>query len=303
MGVASLVSKLFLASDGRLRPILRAFLYLAFGLVLVGVAQDAAHRLSVGQDRRIGILVGYLLIDILLLLEAWLFLRVFDRRSFRSLGLWFYPRWGRESLLGILIGAALIAVVVGVLVLSRLVHYDGWGAGAGTFGFVLTGVVLLAAATFEELATRGYAFQRLMESITPLGAVLVFSGLFGAGHLGNPNVNWLALTNTVLAGVLLSVAYLKTRGLWLPIGLHWSWNFLMGPILSLPVSGIRVGTPLFQVNIVPPDWLSGGAYGPEGSLVLTVVCTAAIIWLARTEAGAPSPAMQETLKSSSPASV
>src|SRR2546430_16785770 len=106
----------------------------------------------------------------------------------------------------------------------------------------------------------------------------------------------LSTANTTLAGVLFSLAYLKTRGLWLPIGLHWAWNFTMGPILSLPVSGMRFGPTLLRSQLTGAKWLTGGAYGPEGGAVTTVVCVAAIFWLARTQRFAPSPAMEEALK-------
>ena len=96
----------------------------------------------------------------------------------------------------------------------------------------------------------------------------------------------------------MAVAYLKTRGLWLPIGLHWAWNFMMGPVGSLPVSGFHIGPGLAVAETSGPDWLSGGAYGPEGSVILTAVCVAGTIWLARTKSVACSPAMAEALQSS-----
>jgi len=86
---------------------------------------------------------------------------------------------------------------------------------------------MLLAAVFEEVAFRGYAFQRMVDAAGPIVAAAVFSGLFGALHLSNPSATPLSTANTALAGVLFSLAYLKTRGLWLPIGLHWAWNFTM----------------------------------------------------------------------------
>lgn len=294
----SRIQKIFVSPDGRLRPFLRAILFLFLGLVLANLAQGAARGLAAGLPQLARIVIGYLIVDAVFLLETWFFLSVFDHRSFRTLGLWFYPRWGGELVLGIVLGAALIAVVVGGLVGSGLVSYHGLGEGSRDYGFAALGGMLFLAAAFEELATRGYAFQRLIESITPLGAVLVFSALFGAGHLGNPHVNPLAVANTVLAGVLLSLVYLKTRALWLPIGLHWAWNFLLGPVFGLPVSGFtRVFQPfLLKGQVAGPEWLTGSTYGPEGSILLTVACVAAIVWLARTKSVFPSPAMGEVLK-------
>jgi hypothetical protein len=96
--------------------------------------------------------------------------------------------------------------------------------------------------------------------------------------------------------VLFSVAYLRTRALWLPLGLHWAWNFFQGEVFSLPVSGIRFAKPMLQVAAVGPAWFTGGDYGPEGGLAVTVVALAGIFWLARTRRLASSPAMREVLE-------
>lgn len=293
-----------LGKDGLVRPIWRSLLYLLVGFVLLVLLQRVLRGGVKGMPQGWGRVVLYVLMNAGLLALAWLFLRALDRRGFRALGLWFYAGWGRESLVGIGIGAGLVTTVVLGMALTQVVSYDGMNPAAGVWMGTLTSAgFLFLAAAFEEIVFRGYAFQRLVDSFGKLGAILILSILFGLGHLGNPSANPLSTANTVLAGVLLSVAYLKTRALWMPTTLHWTWNLMVGPIYSLPVSGAHIGPGLFVAEIGSPDWLSGGAYGPEGSVVLTVVCTAAIIWLARTEAVAPSPAMQETLKSSSPASV
>jgi hypothetical protein len=156
--------------------------------------------------------------------------------------------------------------------------------------------MFLVAAAMEEILFRGYGFQRLVEAVGAVGAVALMSAFFGFMHIENPSATILSTVNTVLAGVLFSVAYLRTRALWLPIATHWAWNFFQGQVFSLPVSGIRVPRPLFEVRIPGPSWLTGGAYGPEGGLVVTAVALAGILWLARTRHLAPSPAMREVLQ-------
>jgi hypothetical protein len=290
--------------DGLIRPIWRALLYLLTGLVVLILLRRLVQGGAKGMPQGWRLAALYALMNACLLAMAWLFLRGFDRRGFRALGLWFYPGWGRESLAGLGIGAGLVTAVVLGLAVTQAAGYEGMNAAAGVWlGTLASAGFLLLAAAFEEIVFRGYAFQRLVDSLGKFGAILILSVLFGLGHLSNPSANPLSTANTVLAGVLLSVAYLKTQALWLPIGLHWAWNLMVGPIYSLPVSGVRVGPGLFVAESSGPDWLSGGTYGPEGSVVLTVVCAAAIIWLARTEAVSPSAAMTETLKSSPPASV
>ncbi len=242
--------------------------------------------------------VLYVLLDAAVLVESWLFLRMFDRRSFRTVGLWFYSGWWKELGRGVGIGSALIGLVVAILLAAGAARYSGL---SGAFGELLPGLgawagILFLVAAFEELAFRGYGFQRLVEGLGPLAAVLVFSGLFGGVHLSNPGATALSTASTVLSGVLLSVAYLKTRALWLPIGLHWAWNFFMGPILSLPVSGIEFGPTLLRGRLRGAAWLTGGAYGPEGGVLSIMVILAAIVLLARTRRVATSPAMEEVLK-------
>jgi membrane protease YdiL (CAAX protease family) len=92
------------------------------------------------------------------------------------------------------------------------------------------------------------------------------------------------------------MAYLKTRGLWLPIWLHWSWNFFQGPIFSSNVSGLGTEPRIFEVQTAAPNWLSGGTYGLEASAALTLTCTVAIVWLWKTRSVQTTPAMLEVSK-------
>ncbi len=292
------LDRVFLGADARLRPIFRALLFFIFALALTVPLQLAVLKLGRGVPQEALLAALFALLNPVWLLLSWFFLRVFDQRSFRTLGLWFYPGWGRQLAGGLGTGAALMGVIVAGLVATRGVAYESPGSAAiyVLLGILGNGSLMVLAAVFEEIAFHGYGFQRLVGAVGPLGAVAVLSGLFGAAHLMNPSVTALSTANTALAGVLLSVAYLRTRALWLPIGLHWAWNFTMGPIFSLPVSGLRFGPPLLRAKIIGPKWLTGGAYGPEGGVVLTIVCLGAILWLARTRRVGPSPAMEEVLK-------
>ena len=284
--------------DFHMRPIFRAafYLFIAVGVVLasqfiagqLGLAGLIAHR---NQP-----VAFYLVVSPGLLLAGWLMLIAFDRRSYRALGLWFYPRWPREAVIGVGIGAGLIAAVAGIMLAAHGLSYEGLDPGGAPAGFLRIAGFLLLAAAFEEILFRGYAYQRLVDSLGVLGAIALSSTLFGLAHMVNPAATPLSTANTILAGVLLSAAYLKTRALWLPIGLHWAWNFSLGPIHSLPVSGFRMSPALLRARIAGPEWLTGGAYGPEGSIILTGACIVAIVWLARTKSIFPSPAMAEALK-------
>jgi hypothetical protein len=134
--------------------------------------------------------------------------------------------------------------------------------------------MLMAAAADEELIFRGYPFQRLVEVAGPLPAVVAFAALFGAAHLGNPFQNWISTLNTALVGVLLAICYLRTRALWLPLGIHFAWNFVQGYVLGMPVSGVAFPHGILRAEIDGPFWLTGGAYGPEGSILCLGVIAA-----------------------------
>ena len=104
--------------------------------------------------------------------------------------------------------------------------------------------------------------------------MLLTSVPFGLAHLDNPNViPAVTFTNTAIAGVWLAVAYLRTRSLWLPLGVHWAWNWALGWFFGLPISGLNlVSHPLLKAED-GPRWLTGGSYGIEGG----VACTIALI--------------------------
>jgi membrane protease YdiL (CAAX protease family) len=286
-----------LGRDGLLRPLWRALGFAGvayFSISLVGI-------LYVGVAGPLQGFPGipyYLILTAVLLLESWVFILAADERNFRTLGLWFYSDWWREALGGVGIGLLLISIVAGVMAATHTVQFVGWGqAGLPVWLRLLrTAVGLAFAAALEELLFRGYGFQRLIDATGSWGAVTVCSIAFGLAHLQNPSATVLSTVNTALSGAVLSVAYLKTRGLWLPIGLHWAWNFCMGPVFSFPVSGLRFEPVMLHLATRGPTWLTGGKYGPEGGVVLTVVSVGAIVWLALDTRIGVSPEMQEALE-------
>lgn len=177
----------------------------------------------------------------------------------------------RHSLAGMALGTAMISMaVLAIALFGRLsftLRFNGHVAGL----LLVEILILLTGAMAEELMFRGYPFQRLLEGVGAMGAVLVMSALFGLAHVGNPHSSFWAVTNTIAIGVLLSWAYLRTRTLWLPWGIHFGWNAALGIGYGLPVSGLREFSVLVQGKATGPTWLTGGAYGIEGSALGTLV--------------------------------
>ena len=283
---------------GRLHYLLHSVTFSCLAFLLVSLIfsvflsfEDRFHRLALQ-------ILAYALSDAMLLLVSWLFLAAADGREFSSLGLSFQEGWHKELLGGLGAGAAIMGTVTGTMVVTHLVHYSVAVPFPRAFAasFSATSVFLLFAAALEEIGFRGYAFQRLVDALGAPGAVAISSVLFGLGHLANPSATPLSTANTVLAGIVMALGYLRTRGLWFPIGLHFAWNLMLGPIASLPVSGIHLHASLFAVRVVGPVWLTGGDYGPEGGIILTVVCLGGIAWLARSAGFGPSRETPDTVK-------
>ena len=153
---------------------------------------------------------------------------------------------------------------------------------AESHGFWLVVVnlgTLLVAALAEEIAFRGYPFRRLIDVMGPAGATVVLSLLFGLAHALNPDATWISVLVTMLAGVLFSVAWLRTHGLWLPWGMHFAWNASMGILLGLPVSGLNSFSTVVITRAVGRHWLTGGAYGPEAAFFTVPVLLISIVIL------------------------
>ena len=205
---------------------------------------------------------------------------LWDRGSW-NLGLFVpFRTASREFLLGCLVAMARIASADALIVLTTdLRHARGSG-----FPFAELALVFIPAVLHEELLFRGYAFQRLWRWKRWV-AVWLGSIVFAALHLGNAAVTPIAIFNVFLGGLLLSLAYGRFERLWFPIGIHFLWNLMSGPILGYEVSGYAPEVSLLRTVSVGPAILTGGAFGIEGSILMTAMESVAIVtlWRRRSE--------------------
>jgi hypothetical protein len=270
---------LFLLDDGRLRPEWRFF----FAVVVVVAMNFVAGTFSAafGHARpHLEDLIYRPLLAALLLVSFVAMTKLFDQPE-SSVATYLGLRrsgWLRQSLAGALLGFVLIFLAVAAIGIFFDYRITRIVINPHVLELPLAVVfILLTGAMAEELMFRGYPFQRLVESIGKVGAILVLSALFGAVHLGNPHVSdnravqVFAFANTLLVGAVFAIAYLRTRALWFPWGLHFSWNLSMGLIFGLPVSGISDFSVLVHARAHGPAWLLGGAYGFEGGLLGTLL--------------------------------
>lgn len=187
----------------------------------------------------------------------------------------------RALSLGTFIGISLFTLVIANIALLGGYTVDGLGSPGALLG--LLGLMAAAAVT-EEVIFRGVLF-RVMEERTGSWIAMSVTGLiFGLVHLLNPNASLFgALAIAVEAGFMLTAAYMATRRLWVPIGLHFGWNIAAGGIFSTEVSGGNTPQGLLDATMAGPVLLTGGDFGPEGSVFSIAICTLAgaiFIWMA-----------------------
>ena len=223
--------------------------------------------------------------------------------------------------IGLSLRQLLEGVIWGALALAPALLIMGLGADfdvqisafsvSGIANWLGISFLLVWAATAEELIFRGYAFAWLCRGSVNVGrglaAAMGWTGkvadamsvhlgralpvagvalLFGIVHVGNPGHTWIATLNTALAAVWLSVAFFRSGALWLPVGLHFGWNWTQGLLLGMPVSGagseeqsLAFSSPL-RVVFEGSDWIAGGTYGVEGSIGCSVALLAATVLMA-----------------------
>jgi len=287
--------------SGGLRPYVRVLLFVfcvfAIQVIVSLLIRDSLRDLPFWHQ----LFWSSLVFVVLFLGLSWIFVHFvdqIDQRDFSWLGLSLRPGWGRELLIGLAIGTSLQLLVLGILAVTHAVRFSIAGGYDLHFWWRVAANVLLfaIAGTVEELAFRGYALKWLMWSVgTP--AALVVSGIcFGVAHGSNPNATFFSTLNIALAGILLAVPYVRTRSMWMQIGLHWSWNLVLCTVVSLPVGGINSGPHLLVAKTTGPQWLTGGNFGPEGGAIVTIVSLVGIAALLSTSRLKPSPSTQKELQ-------
>lgn len=181
---------------------------------------------------------------------------------------------------GTVVGVGMFTATIATITLLGGYRATGWGSFEA---FLAVCGLMCAVAVAEELLFRGVLFRILERSVGTWWALALSSVLFGGLHLVNPNASlWGALAISLQGGLLLGAAYVATRSLWLPIGLHLGWNLAQAGIFGTAVSGSEdafVG--LLVGETVGLTVISGGTFGPEGSVVAVLFCAVVTVYLLR----------------------
>lgn len=205
--------------------------------------------------------------------------RIYEEGRLSDFGLGKTPGAAKEFGLGAAVGAGAAIIVIGIPLTSRMVTFDRSAAAAEHpwAAVAVVALVLLFGAAGEEMLFHGYAFQLLVRTMGAFATILPAGVIFGLSHMGNQNATVLGIFNTIVWGILLGYAYWLSEALWLPIGLHFGWNVML-PLFGANLSGFTMGLTGYALHWNAGNVWSGGNYGPEGSLLTTVVVIA-LFWV------------------------
>lgn len=291
------MSSLFLnVQEKRLKAGWRILLFL---LVFISLSSLIfIVRPLLGDIKKRAFIEDYSLIIISILalsatIAVWISRKWFDKKSVVSLGLLWNKQAIKDLLFGFLLSfgmAALFYLVLYTLGFLDLkdINFNGIVPGESVNFVKFMSVVTLGSLSlmlletvlvgyWEELVFRGYIFQNMIQGLGFVTAIVISCILYGLIHASNPNATWLSTAIIVGFGYLRIYGYLSTKMLWLSMGMHIGWNFFQGPIFGFAASGHKKATLLSHTLTSDKDYLTGGAFGPEGSILIIPILIAALL--------------------------
>ena len=186
----------------------------------------------------------------------------------------------RDFLLGWFFGGAFLTICVLLMVFFGGVQITGFHfSGTNILQFIPLLLAWSIQGHAEEVLARGFLFSSVAaKNSIPVG-IIISSIFFSLIHLGNDGLSLIPLLDLTLFGILAALYFLKTGSIWGISGAHAAWNCFQGNVFGFPVSGTEAGTAFISVKQQGPDWLSGGAFGVEGSIISVTVQALIIAWL------------------------
>ena len=269
-----------------LRVVIFCIAFLAVYMVLYWFLDSGASILNSLADS-LGHIVGstnadfnFLLLTVVLsflvnLTMVYVFRKFVDRRSVHSLGFDFRNRI-HDAIAGVLIPVVILGMVTLLLYFSGNLEWADISFEATHFVAGL--FIMIIVAIGEEIVFRGYILNNLLQSVNRWLALAISALLFAMMHSNNPEVTIISVLNLFVAGILLGLNYIFTRNLYFTILLHTSWNFLQGPVLGFPVSGVQLESVLHP-EVKGNEFITGGGFGLEGSLLTAMLIAVAILIL------------------------
>lgn len=207
---------------------------------------------------------------LLSVIVMWVFIQ---KNSLREIGLKGNGSGWKEFFWGFGLGAVSMLVVFLILLGTGAIRVgNGWNEPDFSSNILVFLVMFIFVGFTEEFLFRGYVMKTMEQRKNPMWFIFLFSSiLFSFAHMGNMHINYIALLNIFLVGLLFAYMFRITGSLWMPIGYHISWNYTQGNIFGFPVSGNPVDSVYRTQMVVGQEWLSGGGFGPEGGFLVTIL--------------------------------
>jgi uncharacterized protein len=207
--------------------------------------------------------------------------KFYEKRKIEELSISFF--W-RNSVTGFVTGFFILSVVILVMYIGKSYTF----LSLNPISFLIPALAIgISSSVFEEILFRGIIFRITEEKLGSVWALIISSSIFGFAHIANPNSTiFSAVAITIEAGLLLGAAYIYSKNLWLPIFIHFAWNFSEGGIYGAIISGNGLKKSLISCKIDGPELLTGGTFGPENSLqavILGLVTGLFFLWLANNQ--------------------
>jgi hypothetical protein len=250
----------------------------AIFLVIFSAGQPVQDALPVSSEGMAVLLVASFLP---LFLVVWLWLWLVDRRPLWTVGLE-RQGWLKRYLRGLLVGVLLMGLTVAVPGVLGYMEVEGaaLGFGAALLGIGALWLGWMVQGAAEEVLFRGFLLQVIGVRHGTLAGILVSSALFGLLHIFNQGLSVLAMLNLGLFGVFAALYALREGGLWGVFALHSAWNWAQANLFGMEVSGLPARfDALVKLRLTGPEWLTGGAFGPEGGIVVTGVLVIGILFV------------------------
>lgn len=270
---------------GWVRAILMILSYLVASIVIQGIAGVIIAMVTktnmmelqgvLQNPDNLGIMVIMQLVSLLIAFGViYIYRKFIDRKTVFSLGFEVKNKT-MDMILGMVVGFGLM--LIGFLALKFTNHlevtdiqYSSKVVFGGFFFFIIVAIV-------EEVIFRGYVLTNFMDSFKNKYLALFLSSLlFAIFHGLNPNLSFVGFINLFVAGLALGITYIHTKNLWFPIFLHLSWNYFQGPIFGFEVSGLNFNSVIHQ-EVTGNDLITGGSFGFEGSILITVLLIGMVV--------------------------
>jgi len=257
----------------------RAYVQFVAAVLYFFLVRSIAHRAALGLATEQWVPLVQQAMFVFLLLIGYAGMGVMlDRQvhPVREQGLPRRPGWQGEAGLGLAVGwgvavvCVLPLVVVGGIAIVLVLGPSAWG------WLLADGAFFALAALAEEVAFRGYGFQRFADAVGPLGAALGFAAFYAIVQALLPGSNHASMAVSIALSLVLSTAYVRTKALWLSWGINFGWKASRALLFGLSVSGVNSHSPVVQGDPMGPFWLTGGGYGLDGSWLAFLILVASL---------------------------